>query len=275
MPSDSLDIFNITGSLPKLVDWRLPLLKVLKTLIYSSNTIIDYVQPLGVEQSRDGEASATITPPSETIINKPKGKVGSRETGYTKQSNALKQLGMRNNIYGHASQNIIQSSLNDHDIMRIKRNIKKSVDPYQSEIEKADEVQKKKARAAVTRKRKQNTNDKKQTKTLFAVNTKQEDSEEAKEILMLKMQLNDLKKNLQSSSNSPVVQAEVVVADDDNNNKPLKKRNNTNKNNKRSSSGAEYQENSSTVNLSTSENVKEEVLYIIIINIIFSFNFNL
>lgn len=263
--TNSLNILNKTGVLPKNIEYRLPLLKVLKGAIYSSNDIIDYAQPLG---------NATTVPPiTTTTTTKPrKGPVGSREPGYTKQSNALKQLTLRNNLFGDASQNIIQIPIDNSDLKRLKRTVKQPTDSYKSAIDEVDVIQKRKNKLAANRKRKQE-NKENQTPQVRAINTKPEDSAAAKEILMLKKQLDDLKNSLKSSSVSPMVEAEAVVADNDNN-KPQNKK--TAKRNKKSAIveeprvvelGVNESIEKNTVKTSaTNDEVDEVILYIFILS---------
>lgn len=208
----SINIFNKTGFVPNHIDYRFSLLKVLKGAIYNATDIIKYVN----HPCRSIPETIPETIPQTNL----KAQKGCRETGYTRQSNALKQLGLRNNLFGDASKNIIQTSLVETDI-RIKRNLTKKVDPYQSVI---DEVALKKAKSAATRKRKKEN--KSQTPTVHAINTTTADSAAAKEILMLKKQLTKLQDSLKSSSNAPpaaVIKVEAVV--DNNNNKNIQSEN--------------------------------------------------
>jgi len=277
-PTDSLNIFNKTGALPKTVDDRFPLLKVLKGVIYNSTEIIgNYASAPEVKLPQPPLVASTPTIP---LTTKPKGKNGGRDKGNTKQANELRQLAMRNNMFGNANHNIIQTPLNDNDL-RIKRTVKKSVDPYQAAINEAAVANTRKAKLAANRKRKQESKkDQSPPPLLRAVNNKPEDSAGAKEILLLKQQLNELRNSYQSSSVPPVAQAEAVVADDNDKMMPQKNKYNA-KRNKKSPTAVEEspvvevsinesKEEEPAVIVSSNEPVKE-FLHILLINIIFSF----
>jgi hypothetical protein len=196
---DGTNIFKKTESLPKLLEYRLPLLKVLKSAIYHPNEVIEFLRQV-----------------SPAKLSKPKAKVGSREPGYTKHSNEMKKISLNNNIFGHATSNILQIQ---DDAKRIKRNLKNFIDPYKAEIDKtAAQQQKKMKRAANNKKRKQHS----VTPIISSDNGQGESSANAKEILFLRQQLLELRNSIGSSSSSTPIQAEAVIAS--NKNKRLAKK---------------------------------------------------
>ena len=181
-----------TGFLPKQLDYRFPLLKVLKAVLYNSpNNIVDYLK-IKLFPTKGSRSS----------------------TAFTTQKNAIKNLVIQSNLFDiNPVKNIIEAPPNS----KLKRIYESSVDPYDKVIaDEAHRIQLKKRRAEAAKKRmkKQLENiDQNETVHNLKSNKTKELSAAERENIELKKQLEELKNKFQEPTKprETPIQANAVI----------------------------------------------------------------
>jgi hypothetical protein len=235
--------------LPKLFEYRLPILKIMKSILYHStefsNFLVGQQQQLTtdsnqedvdfnenskqtVSSSKNDQKAIHSTGNDQQVgldVNHSVKKGSKKKNEYTTQTNALNLISMKNNIYGDSTykkilqpteenQRVTRTNTSGEDAARNKAADKRLAAERLAAEKLAADKQKRKKSAALARKRKADINTKEQTPS----------SEANTEVLALQAQIKALQQSLKSS-NIPI-QAEVVVATQ----KPLAKRNSNKKN---------------------------------------------
>lgn len=244
-------LFSISQELkvlPKLMEYRFPLLKIMKSLLYHSievfNSISGQQQQFnnnnndsghkeGDNNENDQQAVSSIE--NDQQVASDGGKKGSKNKNiYNKQSKELKGLSMKNNTFGDTYKNILQTAEATQRLLRLKNGqdaaSKKAAERLAAEQlagEKLAAGREKRRKAALLNRKRKSDQD-----AIVEVIGKEEQTpslEANAEILALQAQIKALQQGLQSSKSIPI-QAEVVVTSDHNTTKKPHAKRNYNKN---------------------------------------------